>query len=74
MAMTRGEELVRVDFNASNSTDVDEIKVLAARLIDRIDELDGNRPEAGRHKALAITAIEEGAMWGVKAATAPETP
>lgn len=35
--MTKGERLVRVDFNVSGISDVDEIKTLAARLIDRIE-------------------------------------
>ena len=71
--MTKGERLVRVDFNASGNSDVDEIKTLAARLIDRIDLLDGAPEDAGRHKALAITAVEQASMWAVKAATAKAT-
>ena len=73
---TTGERLVRVSFNASGSSAVDEIKTAAAQLIDRIEALDGSLPDAGRHKALAITNIEQGAMWGVKAATstAPAGP
>ena len=72
--MTKGERLVRVDFNVSGSSEVDQIKTEAARLIDRIEALPAPDGDTGRHKALAITAIEEGAMWGVKAATAPEAP
>ena len=58
----------------SGSSEVDQIKTEAARLIDRIEALPAPDGDTARHKALAITAIEEGAMWGVKAATAPETP
>jgi hypothetical protein len=61
-----GEQRVRVDFNVSNNSDVDMIKLAAAELIDRIDTLKGRDP---RLAALAMTAIEEGAMWAVKLAT-----
>lgn len=72
--MTKGEMRVGVSFNPSQNPMVDEIKQSAAGLIDRIeeidttvgDELDGER---ARLKALAQTAIEEAAMWAVKAAT-----
>ncbi len=71
---TFGEGRVRVDFNASNSETVGQIKVAAAKLIDLIASIeDGtNRVIPGeviRLKALAMTAIEEGAMWAVKAET-----
>lgn len=48
---------------------------IAAQLIDAINSIsepDENvveKSEFFRVKALAMTAIEEGAMWGVKAAT-----
>ena len=71
--MTKGERLVRVDFNVSGISDVDEIKTLVARLIDRIEILDGAPEDAGRHKALAITSVEQASMWAVKAATANAT-
>lgn len=72
--MTKGEMRVGVTFNPSNSLIVDEIKHTAAGLIDRIEEIDttvgdGLDAERARLKALAQTAIEEGAMWAVKAAT-----
>ena len=70
--MTKGERLVRVDFNVSGSSEVDQIKTEAARLIDRIEALPSRDGDTARHKALAITAIEEGSMWGVKAATASQ--
>lgn len=74
--MTRGEYLVGIDFNPSASGDVANIKRAAAKLIDLIDDLRDDVEEALRLKALARTAIEEGAMWAVKAATkkAPEEP
>lgn len=72
--MTKGEMRVGATFNPSNSLIVDEIKHTAAGLIDRIEEIDttvgdGLDAERARLKALAQTAIEEGAMWAVKAAT-----
>lgn len=74
---TRGEYLVGIDFNPSGNTDVDEIKALAAQLIDKIEAAADNKIDATtddvaqvqRLKALAITSAEEAAMWGVKMAT-----
>ena len=64
---TTGEERVRVSFNPSGNERVDEIKRVAAELIDLCEEMKGKEP---RLAALAQTAFEEGAMWAVKAATA----
>jgi len=68
--MTKGEYRVGLDFNPSNNEDVERIKVMAAELIDYIEDM-VTKPnsDAPRLKALAQTAIEEGAMWAVKAAT-----
>lgn len=78
--MTKGEYLVGINFNPGKNDDVADIKRRAADLIDRIDALPQNAaPETpvqkeyagqlGRLKALAITAVEQAAMWAVKAAT-----
>ena len=70
--MTKGEYRVGITFNPSNDDMVGKIKRAAADLIDLIE---GIRPSTGadeetaRLKALAMTAIEDGAMWAVKAAT-----
>lgn len=72
--MTRGEYQVGIDFNPSADDMVGQIKRKAADLIDLINSVDAQHPERFRLKALAITAIEEGAMWGVKAATKPPRP
>ena len=61
-----GASLVRVKFNPSSSGTVNRIKTLAAALINEIEATQGDR----RNRALAQTAIEEGAMWAVKAVTA----
>ena len=61
---------VRRTFNPSGQTRVDRIKLLAAALI---SEAEAIRDEPGADKrcaALAITNIETGAMYAVKAATA----
>ena len=76
--MTKGEYRVGINFNPSNDDMVAKIKRAAADLIDLIDgveehpaQLDMQFSEIRRLKALAQTAIEEGAMWAVKAATKP---
>ncbi len=75
---TRGEKLVRVDFNVSNDSDVANFKVKVAELIDIMDDLKSREQmkddesydlDIIRHCSLAMTALEEGAMWGVKAIT-----
>lgn len=70
---TRGEYLV-ASFEASESQRhaVSRIKAAAAHLIDLVDDI-WRDPEAHgdqrRCASLAITNIEQGAMWAVKAAT-----
>jgi hypothetical protein len=73
--MTIGEQRVRVSFNPSSDSGVDEIKRLTANLIDlcaaqrpRVQVGDAGGEEA-RLWSLAMTAYEEAAMWAVKAAT-----
>jgi len=71
---TIGESRVRTTFNVGNNDVVDQIKTKSAELINLISSVeDGsvrkNPAEAGRLKSLAMTAIEEGAMWAVKAET-----
>lgn len=67
---TVGEYRVGIDFNPSGNPDVEEIKKIAAGLIDlcyaRSSTTD---PEVGRLWVLAMTHFEDGAMWAVKAAT-----
>lgn len=77
--LTLGERRVKVSFNPSKDEQaiyVNRIKQQAAELIDLINDAaaspqftDEDFGDWKRLKALAITAIEEGAMWGVKAAT-----
>ena len=62
-----GGDAVRLNFNPSEKLHVARIKPLAARLINEISLMPGSR-----NGSLAITNIEQGAMWAVKAATAKE--
>jgi hypothetical protein len=75
--MTKGEYRVGIDFNPSADDTVGRIKRAAADLIDMIESIDahkdGPNPEVMRLKSLAQTAVEDGAMWAVKAATKPAT-
>ena len=73
---TLGESRVRTDFNAQDNGAVSRIKTNSAELIDIINRMGApeglDTPEENeffRLKSLAMTAIEEGAMWAVKAAT-----
>lgn len=56
---------VRVDFNPSANHAVNKIKLLGAALITAITEA---QPPC-RESSHAKTQIEDGVMWGVKAAT-----
>jgi len=73
--MHKGEYRVGINFNPSQDDSVGQIKRAAADLINMICDIeeesmnpirDGERK---RLKALAMTSIEEGAMWAVKAVT-----
>lgn len=77
--MTNGEYRVGIDFNPSANDHVNKIKRMAADLIDLIDDIrapDWDNDTEAEHmfeihrlQSLAMTAIEDGAMWAVKAAT-----
>lgn len=74
---TYGKKLIRTEFNPSGSPTVDEVKHLAADMIDRIMELKHTSDSVGvkpgtRAAAIAITKIEDAAMWAVKAVTEEE--
>lgn len=75
--MTKGEYRVGISFNPSSIDLVWQIKRSAADLIDLIETIKASTDnhetatEVIRLKALAQTAIEDGAMWAVKAATKP---
>lgn len=68
--MTLGEYRVGITFNPSANSHVNEIKRRAADLIDYLNDWNsGDNSEASRLAALAMTHIEDAAMWGVKAVT-----
>ncbi len=62
-----GEKRVRVFFNPSNDSLVDQIKQKSAELINLVEQVKEKDP---RLASLAQTSFEEGAMWAVKCATA----
>ena len=73
---TIGEKRVRVTFNPSNDDYVHQLKESGAKFIDLLSSAavnpDFTKEQVGefmRLKALAMTSIEEGTMWGVKMAT-----
>lgn len=71
--MTLGEYRVGISFNPGGNEMVNDIKRAAADLIDLIGTMQkADAPEEVRRLcALAMTHIEDGAMWAVKAATKP---
>ena len=68
--LTEGQYRVGVNFNPSNASAVDEIKLKTAELIDLMYAYASNRSAAGsREAAIAMTSYEDAAMWAVKAVT-----
>lgn len=69
--LTFGEKAVGITFNPGGKDEVNVIKEAAAELIDALNE-QREATANGEAKAqftLAIRKIQEGQMWGVKAAT-----
>ena len=67
---TEGQYRVGVDFNPSGNAQVNAIKEKAAELIDMLAPIAADRDHPGaRCAAVAMTEIEGGAMWAVKAVT-----
>lgn len=69
--LTLGQYRIGVDFNPGGNLEVNEIKVIMAEMIDRMEKFKANGSEVARVAAAAQTAIEDAAMWCVKAATKP---
>jgi len=74
--ITIGEQRVRMDFNVSGDSEIDNFKKLSAELINKLEDMKNkqsfesvNHNEYGRLIALAQTAYEEACMWAVKAIT-----
>lgn len=68
---TIGEKRVGVEFNPSKNETVDLIKQKGAELINLIHSIEptdkSNPGECRRAQALAMTEVENGLMWAVKA-------
>lgn len=69
--MSKGAFRVGVEFNPSNSHEINTVKQNTAVLIDMVEPIRENGGEAGRCAAIAQTKFEEAAMWAVKAITKP---
>lgn len=73
--LTFGEKRVRVSFNPSKDSKIDELKQKMAEEIDNLqsakitDSGSFSHPEKLRLISLAQTALEEASSWGVKALT-----
>jgi uncharacterized Fe-S center protein len=65
--LTKGEKIVRVEFNPDNVGNVNFFKSKIAELINAVDEIKDYDP---RLAAIATTTLEEASMWAVKLATA----
>jgi hypothetical protein len=64
--MSLGQDRVRVKFNPSDDSVVNQIKQKSAELIDLCETIKSKDP---RLAALAQTHYEDAAMWAVKLAT-----
>lgn len=71
---TYGKKLIRTEFNPSGSPGVDAIKHAIAEAIDALLVVKCNRAGEPRTRAasIAVTKLEDAAMWAVKAVTEEE--
>lgn len=69
--LTYGEKAVGIKFNPGQLNEVDVIKQDCAKVIDHMHDLRNNSssPEQKRLASIAITELQGGQMWAVKAAT-----
>lgn len=70
--MTLGEKRTRVDFNPGSAGDVNNLKVMGARMIDFIEEyrdIFSQDEERCDTIEIAQRKIEDATMWAVKAVT-----
>ena len=77
---TIGEQRVRIDFNVSGDSEIDNFKKISAELINKLEDMRQRKgtadvseidtiKEYNRLISLAQTAYEEACMWAVKAIT-----
>ena len=64
-----GEQRIRTQFNPSSDNNVDLLKQKFAELIDLVNNSEKKDGEHGRLGSIAMTKIEEAAMWSVKTVT-----
>ena len=69
--LTYGQKAVGISFNPSNNNAVDRIKQICANAIDEMDSLrkETTSGEVKRMTSVAITELQTGQMWAVKAIT-----
>lgn len=68
--LSYGQKAVGLTFNPGKDPEVDEIKKLCAAVIDKLHDLQRLKGgEASAQFQIAIRAIQDGQMWGVKAQT-----
>jgi hypothetical protein len=73
MAKTLGQLRVRQEYNEDIDVElINKVKVKSAELIDLINGINSKTSEKHRLKSLAMTSIEKGCMWTVKAITLTE--
>ena len=65
--LTKGEKIVRTEFNPENVGNVNLFKSKIAELINVVEVIKDNDP---RLASITITTLEEASMWAVKLATA----
>lgn len=68
---TYGEKAVGLTFNPSGDKDVQEVKELYAKIIDKCNEMReaAGKGEKGRLLSVAITEAQTAQMWAVKGIT-----
>ena len=69
-----GEKRVCANFNPDNDFFVVDVKQACAQLIDIIGGIPNVNSQTARWKAMAMTEIETGCMYAVKAATWGQRP
>lgn len=69
-ALSFGEKAVGITFNPGGDQNVNEIKALYAKIIDKLNELRGeDRNERARLLSIGITQAQQAQMWAVKGIT-----
>ncbi len=69
--LTFGEKAVGITFNPGGNEDVNEIKGLYAKIIDKLNDMrtQAGQGDKGRLLSVAITEAQGAQMWAVKGIT-----